>query len=67
MSGIVREKRERRKVFYAIKMKNGKFMTRRTSTTPALFTTKGRAKGVANSINVRLDPNSYDIVRFAEI
>lgn len=58
--------RENVETFYAIKLKSGGYWTRGSNVAPAMFTTISKAKGVAGSINVGLDPESYDIVKFVE-
>lgn len=53
--------------FYAVKFKDGTYLTRQTSLAPSLYTTQGRARGWADSRYSPTDGREYDIVEFREV
>lgn len=60
------EKNSKKNTFYAIKFKDGSYWSRGSNTAPSTFSTEGRARGTANNVSVRLNPDSYDIVKLVE-
>lgn len=55
------------KLYYAIKFKDGTFLTRGSSVAPSLYTTVGRARGWANSNYSEVNGREYDVVVFKEV
>lgn len=61
------KKYENKKVFWAVKLKNGDYMTRNTSAAPALYTTKNRAISTIEKNWPGIVKIGYELVKFGEI
>ncbi len=59
------DKEQAQQVFYAVKLFNGRFWSRGSSPTPALFLTEGRAVGTIKA-HTAYDTSEYEIVRFTQ-